>query len=166
MSYDIYIGNAEQTELELDEDIGRWSAIWDGATVPEIKSPDAPAFPYDTMSARNNSRHPGYTAWGEFCDLSGLNDLFFAKFSGLMSAHPGTFALKPEHLQEVRAARERWQREHPNATPGFNWHPLHGTTYPDDGVRNRDDILARLCWLEWWMDYALTVCERPAIHNH
>jgi hypothetical protein len=166
MSYDIYIGNAEATGMELEETTGQWSAVWHGATVNAVTLPEAPAFAYDEMSAHQNSRHPGYIAWGEFCDKTGLRDLFFREWYGLMSSHPGTFALRPEHLQEVREARERWQGDHPDAAPGFEWSPLHGEKTPDDGIRTRDAILARLLWLEWWMDWALRTCERPAIHNH
>lgn len=163
MSYDIYIGNAEPTEL--DEDDGEYRCACNGVCVAGVALPDAPSFPFDRMTANGNSRHPGYSQWAEFCDTARLHDLFHGKESGLMRQHPGTFALSREHLATVRSRREEWQARHPDAIPGWDW-SIPQLDGDDDGVRGRDHILARLLWLEWWMDWALTNCERPAIHNH
>lgn len=165
MSYDIYIGNAEQTALELED--GEWSCVWNGVTVPGMARTDAPTFPHDDMTGNGNSRHPGYSQWGEFCRETGLHALFFDKEDGLMRRHPGTFALTPSHLATVREALAHWKSSHPDAVPGWDYTPgWTGPKYEDDGVRERDGVLARLLWLEWWMDYALRNCPRPAIHNH
>jgi hypothetical protein len=141
--------------------------VWDGVTVNGHEEPEAPAFPFDAMSARKNSRHPGYSQWGKFCDLTGLRDFFFEKNYGLMRRHPGTFALTPDHLHRVRVAIGEWQRVYPNAVPGWDYFAeFPGRDDIDDGVRGRDSTLARLLWLEWWIAWALAHCERPAIHNH
>lgn len=161
MSYDIYIGNAELETPDPDEDGGVLTARM---IVRHHEEPDAPTFPGDETTKNGNSRHPGYLQWDNFCGTAGLRALFFDEATGLMREHPGTVALGPEHLATVRSARERWERRHPGAVPGWDW-----PGYPagaDDGVRGRDGVLARLLWLEWWMDYALRTCERPAIHNH
>ncbi len=160
MSYDIYIGHAElESEWPGDyEPIANW-------TVSGHAEDDAPAFPFDIMSQRGNSRHPGYTQWGAFCDEAGLRAMFFDDETGLMRRHPGTFPLEPHHLATVRDRKARWMAAHPNAIPGFDWSDPTPRE-KDDGVRGRDGILARLLWLEWWMDWALRTCERPAIHNH
>ncbi len=158
MSYDIYIGNAELAVLEgLDDQPSSYYI-----RVNEMEHPDAPTFPNDDMTGNGNSRHPGYSQWTEFTRTAGLYDLFFNQDDGLMVAHPGNAALRPEHAKEIHKALERWQARHPDATPGFEafaW----GDEVPKHGY---DPILARLIWLDWWVDYALKHCERPCIYNH
>ena len=159
MSYSIYIGNAELAG-ELDD--GEYRASYE---VPEVTLPDAPAFPFDEMSQNKNGRHPGYSQWDMFCQSAGLRDLFFDADAGLMRQHPGCFAITPDHLEHVRSRRMEWERRHPNAVPGFDFSPRMHQPTQDDGVRDRDGVLARLLWLEWWMEWALQNCERPAIAN-
>ena len=166
MSYDIIIGNAEleaEWESEFDEPRAEW--------VVHLATADgAPAFPYDFQPS-SNCRSPGYTQWSEFCTLTGLHLLFYGgpddglrHYGGILSNHPGIVALKPSMLATVREARERWQKQNPDAEPGFDFFSFDPNSHKgDDGVRGRDPILARLLWLEWWMDYALRTCERPAI---
>jgi hypothetical protein len=161
MSYSIYIGNAIIEDRSEDGD-GELLARF---TVPEIIRHDAPSFPHDDMSNGKNGRHPGYSQWSDFCASAGLTALFFDKETGIMREHPGCFSLTPEHLAIVRAARERWQAEHPAAVPGFDFSRFMADQSKDDGVRGRDGVLARLLWLEWWMSWALANCERPAIEN-
>ncbi len=174
MSYDIYIGNAEllsEWPGEDDEPVAEW-------TVNSHAEDAAPSFPFDTMTANGNSRHPGYSQWGDFCREAGLYDLFFGveygdppgfgrerpREGGLMRHHPGIAPLTPAILATVTAARQRRQEQHPDAVPGWDFSSWQKPEL-DDGVRGRDHILARLLWLEWWMDYALRTCERPAIYN-
>jgi len=35
-----------------------------------------------------------------------------------------------------------------------------------DGPPNYDYSLARLIWLQWWVNWAITNCETPAISNY
>jgi len=161
MSYDIYIGNAELESEWPGEDgpVAEW-------TVKGHAEPDAPTFPGDFMTLNGNSRHPGYSQWADFCRQVGLYDLFFAEWEGLMCEHPGIAVLKPEHLAVVKAARELWSAQRPSAIAGWDFDPIFGgKNSVDDGVRGRDGNLARLLWLEWWMDWTLRTCERPALHN-
>lgn len=153
MAYDIYIGNAVPTTIE--EDDGSYYSVWGGVTVNRVELEDAPSFPNDHMTGKGNSRHPGYGQWADFCSAVGLTDLFFNKAHGLMRVHPGTFKLEFEHLVTVRDALYEYREAHPDAVPG--WHDV-------DRVENGN--LARLLWLEFWIDWALKNCERPAIHNH
>lgn len=150
MSYDIYIGNATLGTFELED--GQYYVIWDGITINHHQAPDAPVFPNDEMSGNGNSRHPGYSQWGEFCDIAGVRALFFDKEQGIMRHHPGTFSITQHHLDEITEARTTWIADHPNTIPGF--------------TEEHDGILARLLWLEWWFRWALAHCDRPAIHNH
>lgn len=156
MAYNIYIGNAVPVEQD-----GEWSVRVENAT-----RHDAPAFPFDGMTGHSNRRSPGYTQWSDFCDAAGLSDLFFNEDAGLMREHPGCTALRPEHLAAVRAARVEWGITHPAAVPGWDWSP-HAIKAEgaDDGIRGRDGVMARLVWLEWWMEWALRECERPALFN-
>lgn len=164
MSYDIYIGNAIPTSVELDD--GEFYAMFRGVTVEGRANDDAPTFPNDAMTANGNSRHPGYRQWSEFCREAGLRALFFDESTGLLRRHPGTFALEPHHLATVQDARARWKAEHADAVPGWDHDPQWHGNREDDGIRGRDGVLARLIWLEYWMEWTLKNCERPAIHNH
>lgn len=150
MSYTITIGNAE-----LCADDGTFSVY-----VPDVALDNAPRFPFDP-SENTNSRAPGYAMWANFCEESGLHELFFNHNDGLMREHPGCFVLTRDHLEVVRGVLGRWKRTN---EPGWDWSNWQSPD-KDDGVRGRDGALARLLWLEWWMDWALTNCFRPAIQN-
>jgi hypothetical protein len=161
MSFDIYIGNAEVELIEGDD----YDAPWLRMTVPHVKRDDAPVFENDEMTGTGNSRHPGYSQWGNFTRHVGLFDYFFNKETGLMREHPGCFPLRECDLQAFRDARKEHERKHPNATPGFDRFvqmidPLLRSTHAE-----ADGEIARLIWLCYWTEWALKNCERPAICN-
>lgn len=151
MGYIINIGNAvPRHSKEYGELYARWA-------VEDATSGDAPTFPHDEVTGNSNSRSPSYTGWHEFCRKAGIEDLWYDKNEGLLREHPGCFILTPTHHARVKEALERW-RAHATLPPGFSgWHG------EDDG--KYDAILARLIWLEWWMDWALKNCETPAVEN-
>lgn len=144
MGYGIYIGEAV---LEKEKYSGMYIA-----RVHEKCLPVAPSFTGDPLSDHKNGRHPSYHGWHEFVKKVGLNDFFFDEDCGLMSAHPGCFILKPEHLSKIQETKTNWIARHPNAVPGFM-----DTKF--------DDVLARLIWLEFWIDWSLKNCKNPAIFN-
>jgi hypothetical protein len=127
--------------------------------VPHVERDDAPTFPHDEMTGKGNYRYPGYSGWADFCREAGLYDLFLDRDGGeaLMQNHPGIARLHPEHLTRIRAALKA-RRRTSTLPPGFA-----GWNGEDEG--KHDHILARLIWLEYWMDWALRECERPAIFN-
>lgn len=176
MGYDIYIG--EITMQPIDDEEAAYmledgctlehARVIDGKTVyykpyvGEIKQDDAPTFPNDEMTGNSNNRHPAYTGWSHFCDVTGLSALFFNNEDGLMREHPGIQPLKPEHALTIDQALKRWKEAHPHAVPGFEaWDPLDRNCI-EVGY---DAILARLIWLDWWVKWALKHCEMPAIRN-
>jgi hypothetical protein len=120
-------------------------------TVRAATRPDAPAFDNDPMTGRGNHRHPSYAGWRGFCEEAGLDALFFDEEAGLMRRHPGTSPLLPEHGAVIRRALELWRETHPDVRPGF--------------LSGQDHVLARLLWLDWWVQWALAQ-PVPAIHNH
>lgn len=164
MSYSILIGNAE-IESSWDVEDGCF-AQW---AVSGHSEPDAPNFPFDGMTENSNGRHPGYSQWADFCRATGLHELFYGATGGILNRHPGCVPLTAGMLETVRSALAQWKARHPDAIPGWNYDPEYmsfkGSRHVDDGVRGRDGNLARLLWLEWWMQWALTNCERPAISN-
>lgn len=147
MSYDIYIGEAKFHIPEKDE-IKDYNQI--KVRVQSVSLPEAPVFDGDAMTGNGNSRHPGYTQWASFLEHVGLNELFFGD-GGLMSDHPGCSYITKEHVEQVKAALEKYKERFPTAQPGFN--------------DRQDALLARLIWLEWWMSWALKNCKVPAIFN-
>ena len=148
MSYDIYIGQVVIRAYPEDDD-NRIKLV-----VEEMQHPDAPSFEGDEMTGKSNARHPGYHQWGEFTRRTGLHGLFFATDTGLMRDHPGIKLLRKQDLDFIRVCKEAYYKRYPHTTPGFG-------TYATD----EDACLARLIWLEWWVDYALKNCSLPAIYN-
>lgn len=169
MSYDIYLGEPVLV-IPNKEDIEEWGDNYIGVRVERMEHPDAPDWPcarrlskdkkcpYDEMicggdmSEKSNGRHPGYSQFSEFTKMTGLHDLFFGE-SGLIGSHPGCSLIQKKDLDQIRAAREMWERAHPDSVPGWCKY------------KNDDSILARLIWYEWWFDYALKNCKVPAIYN-
>lgn len=144
MGYSIYIGEAE---LEKEMYSGMYRA-----RVNEKCLLEAPSFAGDPLSNHKNGRHPSYSGWHEFAKKAGLKDFFFDENYGLMRAHPGCFLLKPEHLSKIQETKTTWVEKHPNTIPGFM-------------DIEKDDVLARLIWLEFWIDWSLQNCKNPAIYN-
>ena len=127
---------------------------------------DAPTFPNDEMTGNTNERSPSYTAWRNFCRETGLEEMFYDVSEGLLRRHPGVVPLTQEHLASIKEARERWQAK-ATLPPGFDGWPMprpDGTWgAPDEG--KYDYQLARLLWLEWWVEWAIENAGRPAIEN-
>ena len=166
MGYDISIGNASLEYSKGDE--------YMRISVELTTHPDAPTHcPY---TKDGNMRSPGYCAWHEFCEDAGITEMFygqgwdgsqrryvectdsFHREAPLLSEHPGAFPLLAEDLQYIRAARIKREATNGGKPPGF---------WDDDGNKDNgnDHVLARLLWLEFWIDWALTNCEMPAIAN-
>jgi hypothetical protein len=144
MGYSIKIGNAV---LFFSKDYGDLYACW---KVESATSDEAPTFICDQMTGNSNSRHPSYSGWGDFCRETGLDNLFYKEWKGLLYKHPGCVMITEDHYAEVHSALENYQKI-ATEPPGF------GDTY--------DPQLARLMWLDFWMRWALDNCETPAIHN-
>ncbi len=161
MGYTFTIGNAVP---EFSKDDGYLRAEW---VVQPASSDAAPTFPHDDLTGNSNSRSPSYIVWLEFCNEAGIHDVFYDDRNNLHAGHPGCIMITPEDLANVRLARTARQVAS-TKPPGFDgWEQFDPETQqwsaPDEG--KYDPILARLIWLEWWMDWALANCETPAIQN-
>ena len=163
MGYDIYIGNTTMEEVEQEDDemittpyfrCIKGNTIYYRPVVRELSVADAPSFVGDEYTGKGNSRRPGYSSWHNFCEATGLLDLFFHKKTGLMREHPGHASLSSEHLQQIQQAHDAFVRKYPHAHPSYR---------EDDPVENYH--LIRLLWLEWWIRYAIEQCEHAAIYN-
>lgn len=168
MGYTIRIGNAV---LE-----GNWPK-------PEDEYPDEPdarwyvhglsleQAPYFGDSDRSNTRSPSYTGWGEFADKVGLRDFFFDKETGKMRRHPGCMNLTQDDSRYLTMLLEKYRDEHPGAEATYCEcascapYQKHDPEKPTPHNPNGDMNLVRLTWLEWWVRWAVSNCERPAIYN-
>ncbi len=166
MGYDISIGNARLAYYKGDEHMR--------IRVEPATHPDAPA--HCPFTKDGNSRSPSYTAWHDFCRDAGITELFygqgwdrtqcrytectdgFHRETPLLAEHPGAFPLLQEDLSYIKAARVKREATNGGKPPGF-W---GGDGSIDNG---NDHVLARLLWLEFWIDWALTNCEMPIIAN-
>jgi hypothetical protein len=176
MSYDIYIGNGELVPVEYDEYETEYFRIIDGkkkffdVEVKRLELEEAPEFPNDKLTGKGNSRHPGYSAWDEFCEEAGVYSLFFNDEDGLMKHHPGFALLKKEHIVSIKQALENWKEAHP-VTIDSNGNPDIIPGFESDELESQeivhyDYILARLIWLDFWMTWAFTNCENAGVYNH
>lgn len=143
MGYKITIG-----DLTLDTETG-------APTVAYTARADAPD--HDPAVDVGNVRRPSYTAWEAFCRISGLEPLFFGcpagghRETGLMAEHPGIARLLPGDLEAVRDARVARQSAMGEIDPGFG--------------PGEDQTLARLIWLEYWIEWAVSNCANPSLAN-
>lgn len=146
MSHDIFIGKAR---VQFCDD-GELRAI-----VPLTYHPEAPVFPGDVPTRNTNNRDMAYSAMSEWVDAVGLRGLFFDREHGLLRKDRCCYRLMREHHEEVLAAVAKHVAKVGQKTPGW----------PPDGEDERyDPDLARLLWFEWWMRWALTDCETPAVY--
>jgi len=171
MGYDILIGNAELAEPDDPEDRdGLYEASF---YVRGVTHPEAPVFENDTMTGKSNGRYPGYGAWADFLRSVELHDLFKNERTGLMRQHPGCHMLAPDHGEKISQALAAYRKKYPNAKPGFGEEILVNSPVIVSDVRSMDVPdrqvanfhMARLIWLDWWVQWALKNCERPAIYN-
>ena len=151
MGYSFKIGNGKFVTYSDDgETYSRWE-------VENVHLENAPVFENDSLTGNSNSRHPSYTGWHDFCTQAGeeVFNLFYVSPRGhhgpgtLIPDHPGGAKLEQKHLEIIKNARIR--RENIGGKPGFN----------DD----QDYTLARLMWLEFWIEWALNNCENPMFVN-
>jgi hypothetical protein len=129
-------------------------AHWD---IASLSLDDAPSFPNDPTK-NGNVRSPSYSVWTQFCQNTGLYDLFYNEQGNLHAGHPGTIGITKEDADIVSAALAKYKLT-ATLPPGFE----AGWDYA--GPANYDYDLARLIWLDWWMRWAVENCETPAIQN-
>lgn len=167
MSYSIKIGNAEIDHV-VDEDEVNESPEY-RIRVRTMELPEAPSFTGD-INDRKNVRWPSYGGWARFCENTNLGELFYGppgeRSAGLFASHPGAVQLTRQHLARVRAATEEYlARPWPAKERIPGWDPTLERYSSKDGDPCYDADLARLRWLEWWMDWALKNCEHPCMEN-
>jgi hypothetical protein len=145
MGWGITIGNAVIAPNDEDSTMHL-------LTVEDASHPDAPEWPtnegdWPDISGKTNYRAPSYSGFASWLAATGLADKV-AAFDA-RGSNGDVYILRPEERDSVSDARERWERTHPGAVPGWD--------------KSNDGTLARLIWYEWWMTWALANCERPAI---
>lgn len=152
MGYTFKIGNAKPV---FSKDYGELRAAWE---VEPATSDSAPTFPNDETTGNGNSRSPSYSVWADFCRQVGIYDLFYDDRGSLRAGHPGCAMITADDLSVVKEARQYYEAK-VTLPPRFE-----GWDY--EGPQRYDYHLARILWLEWWMDWALKNCETPAIENY
>jgi hypothetical protein len=162
MGYNLTIGEAV---IECSDD-------WIRIGADHITHPDAPDHcPY---TGKGNSRSPSYGAWHDFCKEAGIYQLFygsgwdrdqrryipaedFYRETIWLDDHPGCAVIVPADLGYIRSARIQRESANGGRSPGF---------WTEDGADNgTDPVLARLLWLEFWVEWALNNCKNPIIAN-
>jgi hypothetical protein len=163
MGYTLIIGEAEIEQYDEWVLISAKSATMD----------DAPN--HCPFTKNGNMRSPSYTTWSEFCKEAGIFPMFygsgwsreerryesaegnFYRETPILQDHPGASGLIAGDLEYVRAARINREKTNGGKPPGF-WDDFE----VDNG---KDPVLARLVWLEYWIDWALKNCENPVLAN-
>ena len=153
MGYTFRIGNATPS---FDKDnFPHLGARW---VVEPAVHPDAPVFEHDEMTGNSNSRSPSYSVWADFCHSTGLSSLFYDYRGHLKAGHPGCMGITQDDADFVTEALKNYRKE-ATLEPGFE------ADWQHEGPATRDYHLARLIWLEFWMQWAVKNCETPAIEN-
>ena len=132
MGYNITIGNAVLEACDPDDYDGELKG-WYFVTWERHDNAPADSAP----TAHTNERWPSYSGWSDFCEETGLSDLFFSKYDGLMRKHPGCFKLEQRHLDIIKSV----------------------AGHVPEKQRGRYE------WLGYWVEWALNNCELPAIEN-
>lgn len=158
MGWKIKIGNA--TPVVTNDDYGL-QAYWD---VEDVEVANAPAFPND-IAVKTNSRTPSYGVWREFCQKTGLYELFYNNESGLLEQNQTVVKINEGHLEMIKSALKAYQAK-ATKPPGFSDYifdeETNGIIHID--YDKYDSTLARLLWLDFWFDWAISNCKIPAIY--
>lgn len=171
MGYTIIIGEAAFEGCKEDA----YLRVWAKGQAHDA----APVFPNDPMTGNGNSRSLSYTGWSEFCRQTGLYGMFFGvdgrrnpymqpdpvfhRETPIMSNHPGYEAINAEDVLEIKQALDRHVAKHGELEPGFRgWLEKEEDAPPNaEACATR----ARLLWLHYWADWAVTNCDWPVIAN-
>jgi len=158
MSYTIIVGNAVPKQEKSF--LPRLVSFWE---VENLYLDYAPAFPNDCCNHKN-SRSPSYTGWHDFCINTNLYEFFYNERGHLRMGHPGCWGISKKDADIVTVALENYKRNNKTGLPpGFE---DENDVIKDKNIKNYDYNLARLIWLEWWMQWAVKNCETPAIQNY
>lgn len=161
MGYTLKIGEIFVRKELMDEDDQKTAYFHTGVISEEHKN--APAFGEPTD--RQNSRWPSYTAWSNFCDFVGLEDLFYNKEYGILREHPGCVPLTQSHKEEIDKALENFKKKYPKAIPSYSTNVKNIMLEEDPTWPEENNFMVRLVWLKYWVDWALENCENPAFYN-
>lgn len=161
MSYNIFIG-------ELNEKYDPNDKNMDLHAVKRMTLDNAPEFGFDDLSGKSNGRFPGYSQMSDFCEISGLYELFFNKNHGLLCSHPGYKPITHEHLNIIIKAKKEWEKNHLHCKellPTKDKEPDYTQNNLERSGHQYDWIYARLVWFEFWFKWALENCSKPYISN-
>lgn len=164
MGYTILIGNGV-LESDWENEYGYPpSAEW---VVKKVSLDEAPYS--NDLTGRSNTRSPSYTGWSDFVGTVGLRNMFYnTDKTGLMDRHPGCARLTKTHAEIIRQALEDYRSAHPDAVASFcECRQCEGPWSKSEVPHNPhcDGTLVRLTWLDFWVNWAVENCERPAIYN-
>lgn len=109
----------------------------DNTTIWDVEEVEIDHAPSDgSPTDHTNARWPSYSGWDDFGHEAGLSILF----TELMPEHPGYAILKPRHKRMIDAV------------------------YANKSLLD-PEMLGRLEWLKFWVDWALKNCKQPAFVN-
>ena len=152
MGYNITVGNAIPKHSK--DDFPYLYASWE---VEGAALESAPTFQGDGMTGNGNERSPSYSTWADFARTVGLYEFFYNERGHLHAGHPGCIGITQEDADLVTATLNRYKTQS-TLPPGFH-------DWNHEGPVTFDGHLARLIWLEFWMQWAVKNCETPAIQN-
>ena len=123
--------------------------------IDELILPDAP----DATLDHTNVLCPSASGWSDFCRATDLHDLFYEEHTKAgyrwISHKEDPILLSKYVAGLVRARLDLYKEKYPEATPGWS-----GATSEICLINYH---LARLIWLDWWIQYALEHCKNPAM---
>ena len=160
MAHHIFIGNAEPI---YNEELNEYCWI-----VKKIRHESAPTLINDKLTGNSNYRGPSYLAWHNFIIEAGLQNLLEGPES--LMPESGCKKINNEHLAIVNNALNEWTDSHDLPAGFHDWEDFEVDEQTDEweipSGQKYDWILARLIWLEYWINWAINNCENPALYNH
>lgn len=118
---------------------------------------DAPSFGEPTDYT--NERWPSYSGWRKVCEAANIIDLFYEgnEFKG---GHPGYFVIDQDFVNNFNLKYKDFKEKYPTAKPTYG-----GNSSPDINGLNANEVLVRLEWLKYWINYSFEKYENPIIGN-
>jgi hypothetical protein len=153
MGYVIKVGNAIP-HIDKNDILG-----WE---ITNSIDQDCPTFVGDNN--QTNMRAPSYLVWSAFCKTVDLEEMFYLPaYRDIPKRAKGVIYLTNDSLGLVSNALTEYQTK-AKLPPGFEDDEYLMAN--ENSLPRYDGHLARLIWLAWWIEWALSNCTMPALSIH
>ena len=143
MSYTITIGEAVLITVE-SEFRARYEVLL-------MNHENAPEPFINRIEPWVNRIKPSYILWNDVMYELKLGGLFYGD---LMKNHPGIKRLNTDNVIRIKDAVNEYMKNHRAAVVDLSFPISYERQVVEHGI-----------WLAWWVEWAVSNCKNPAIHN-